>query len=99
MGGGRFLAGPREGDPVPADLLRGLRPKVRRDHTQNPRLFGGRAEASHAPVFSHGHYDNYFSFSEVVEIKRLIKSIATPATWKAVKHYFEGVPNEIKQVK
>jgi len=43
---------------------------------------------------SRSDYTDYFPLDELIEIKKLVKSVATNAVWTDVKHYFEGVPDE-----
>ena len=40
-------------------------------------------------------YDGYFGTDELVRIKRLVKSVASDATWNDVQHYFEDVPDDL----
>ena len=43
---------------------------------------------------SRSDYGDYFPQDELIEIKRLVKSVASNATWEDVKHYFDGVPDD-----
>jgi hypothetical protein len=38
-------------------------------------------------------YGSYFTKTQLIQIKKLVKSVATETTWADVKHYFQDVPD------